>query len=366
MITQDNVLSDCIKHMNLMPEKSARLIFADPPYNLQLKSDLWRPNATKVDAVDDAWDQFASFADYDAFTLKWLTAARRVMMDNGSIVVIGSYHNIFRVGKIMQDLGFWIINDIQWIKANPMPNFKGTRLCNATETMIWALKSQKAAKPVFHYQSMKAGNEDKQLRNDWYFPICSGDERLLNEDGDKAHNTQKPEALLYRVVSMLTNAEELVVDPFGGSGTTASICKRLGRSFVTIDELPANYTLTKVRLAAQKQIELEVPPQPILGAPPKRIPFMSLIEKGWLTAGDTLWFSKNGKAIEKGLSSQTAIILLDGTVQCGQWRGSIHKVAAKILAAPSANGWTHWFFQGDNAQAEAVLFPIDILRRREE
>ena len=362
-ITQLNVCAESTKYMHSMKPKSVRLLFADPPYNMQLEGELWRPNATKVEAVTDEWDQFDSFAEYDRFTLEWLLAAQRVLMDNGSLVVIGSYHNIFRVGKILQDLGFWIQNDIQWIKDNPMPNMKGTRLCNATETLIWALPSKNAVKPVFHYHTMKSGNEDRQLRNDWYFPICSGHERLLNEDGKKAHNTQKPEALLYRIITMLSDHGDLVLDPFGGSGTTASVCKRLGRSFITVDELPSNHKLTAERLEVQSQIEVEVPPQPIIDTPPPKIPFVRLVETGRLQAGSTLWFSKDGKAVDKGITTHTATVMLDGTVQSGPWRGSIHKVGAKILGAPSCNGWKHWHFGGVNSRMEAVFYPIDNMRR---
>ena len=224
------LVGDCIERMNALPAGSVDLIFADPPYNLQLGGDLQRPDGSQVDAVDDDWDKFDNFAAYDKFTQEWLAEARRILKPDGTLWVIGSYHNIFRVGATLQDQGFWILNDIIWRKSNPMPNFKGTRFTNAHETLIWAAKSDKA-RYTFHYRSMKTLNDELQMRSDWVIPICGGKERLkLN--GTKAHPTQKPEALLYRILLACTNPGDVVLDPFFGTGTTGAVAKRLQRHWI--------------------------------------------------------------------------------------------------------------------------------------
>jgi len=345
------LLGDCVEVMNALPPKCADLVFADPPYNMQLGGDLWRPNMTKVDAVTDPWDKFKSFAEYDAFTRAWLTACRRVLKDTGTLWVIGSYHNIYRVGAVMMDAGYWVLNDIAWIKANPTPQMRGTRFCNAHETLLWAKKSIDQKKYTFHYREMKAGNDDKQMRSDWYIPICSGGERE-KKDGKKAHATQKPEALMHRVIAATTNPGDLVLDPFCGSGTTAAVAKRLGRDYITIDREEVYVELAEKRLAniSPALLTSEDENGVLLGGPKPRIPFVSLIESGQLPLDTTLRLK--GTDIEAALHA-------DGTVTAGGHRGSIHKVAAACLGLPSANGWTTWLYQ-DRASGEVRL--LDALR----
>ena len=345
------LLGDCVEVMNALPAKCADLVFADPPYNMQLGGDLWRPNMTKVDAVTDPWDKFKSFAEYDAFTRAWLTACRRVLKDTGTLWVIGSYHNIYRVGAVMMDAGYWVLNDICWVKANPLPQLKGTRFCNAHETLLWAKKSADQKKYTFHYREMKAGNDDKQMRSDWYIPICSGGERE-KKDGKKAHATQKPEALMHRVIAATTNPGDLVLDPFCGTGTTAAVAKRLGRDFITIDREEVYVELAEKRLAniSTALLTSEDENGVLLGGPKPRIPFVSFIESGQLALGTTLRLK--GTDIEAAMHA-------DGTVTAGGHRGSIHKVAAACLGLPSANGWTTWLYQ-DRASGEVRL--LDALR----
>ena len=345
------LLGDCVEVMNALPPKCADLVFADPPYNMQLGGDLWRPNMTKVDAVTDPWDKFKSFAEYDAFTRAWLTACRRVLKDTGTLWVIGSYHNIYRVGAVMMDAGYWVLNDIAWIKANPTPQMRGTRFCNAHETLLWAKKSIDQKKYTFHYREMKAGNDDKQMRSDWYIPICSGGERE-KKDGKKAHATQKPEALMHRVIAATTNPGDLVLDPFCGSGTTAAVAKRLGRDYITIDREEVYVELAEKRLAniSPALLTSEDENGVLLGGPKPRIPFVSLIESGQLPLDTALRLK--GTDIEAALHA-------DGTVTAGGHRGSIHKVAAACLGLPSANGWTAWLYQ-DRASGEVRL--LDALR----
>ena len=342
------ILGDCVKFMDTLPEKSVDLIFADPPYNLQLSGDLWRPNMTKVDAVDDDWDQFASFGDYDRFTREWLTAARRLLKDTGTLWVIGSYHNIYRVGTILMNLGFWILNDIVWIKDNPLPQMKGVRFCNAHETLLWVKKSDAPAKYTFHYKGLKAGNDDKQLRSDWRFPICSGKERLM-VNGEKAHTTQKPEALLHRVIASSSNAGDVVLDPFCGTGTTAAVAKRLGRRFITIDREAAYVQVARERVEAVVPVLISEYGISV-DAPKPHVAFISLVESGKIAVGSTLWL--RGTAI-------TAIVQEDGTLVANGYRGSIHKVGALCLDLPACNGWTHWYYC-DVASGERQL--IDELR----
>ena len=345
------LLGDCVEVMNALPPKCADLVFADPPYNMQLGGDLWRPNMTKVDAVTDPWDKFKSFAEYDAFTRAWLTACRRVLKDTGTLWVIGSYHNIYRVGAVLMDAGYWVLNDIAWIKANPTPQMRGTRFCNAHETLLWAKKSIDQKKYTFHYREMKAGNDDKQMRSDWYIPICSGGERE-KKDGKKAHATQKPEALMHRVIAATTNPGDLVLDPFCGSGTTAAVAKRLGRDYITIDREEVYVELAEKRLAniSPALLTSEDENGVLLGGPKPRIPFVSLIESGQLPLDTALRLK--GTDIEAALHA-------DGTVTAGGHRGSIHKVAAACLGLPSANGWTSWLYR-DRTTGEVRL--LDALR----
>ena len=338
---------DCVAVMNSLPAKCADLVFADPPYNMQLGGDLWRPNMTKVDAVTDPWDKFNSFAEYDAFTRAWLTAARRVLKDNGTLWVIGSYHNIYRVGSVMMDVGYWMLNDICWVKANPTPQMKGTRFCNAHETLLWAKKSADQKKYTFHYRELKAGNDDKQMRSDWYVPICSGGERELR-NGKKAHTTQKPEALMHRVITATTNPGDLVLDPFCGTGTTAAVAKRLGRNYITIDREGDYIEVAEKRLANISPALLTSPDESgvLLGGPKPRIPFVSFVESGVLPVGTTLRL--------KG-TNIFAFIHADGTITAGGHRGSIHKVAAACLGLPSANGWTTWLYCDRFVHEERLL-----------
>lgn len=334
---------DCVEVMNSLPERSVDLVFADPPYNLQLHQDLFRPNLTLVDAVDDHWDKFDSFADYDKFTRDWLTAARRLLKDDGAIWVIGSYHNIYRVGAILMDLGFWILNDVTWIKTNPLPQMRGSRFCNSHETLIWAKKSQES-KYTFHYRDMKAGNDDKQMRSDWVIPLCSGRERET-VDGVKAHATQKPEALLHRVIASTSNPGDVVLDPFCGSGTTAAVAKRLNRRYITIDREEDYREVARKRLAAiRPAVDEDVVPS--VDDPKPRIAFVHLVETGKVPVGSTLTFKRSGKQ---------ALVNADGTITHNGIRGSIHKIACLCANAPSCNGWTHWFYTDPSTGVEVVL-----------
>jgi modification methylase len=348
--TSQVIEGDCIAAMNALPEGCADLVFADPPYNLQLEGELRRPDNSKVDAVDDGWDQFASLTDYDRFTKQWLTAARRVLKDDGAIWVIGSYHNIFRVGATLQDLGFWILNDVIWRKVNPMPNFKGRRFTNAHETLIWAAKSRDQKSYTFNYDAMKALNDELQMRSDWTLPICSGGERLKDENGDKAHSTQKPESLLHRVVLASTQPGDVVLDPFFGSGTTGAVAKRLGRRFIGI-ERDANYVrLARSRIAAVTEIEPDALQVSRSKKAEPRIPFGTLIERGLLRPGTVLTCARG---------RHRAKVRADGTLVCSDATGSIHRIAAHVQGLPACNGWTFWHFD-----SKGTAVPIDILRQQ--
>ncbi len=345
------LLGDCVAVMNALPPKSVDLVFADPPYNMQLGGDLYRPNMTKVDAVTDPWDKFRSFAEYDAFTHAWLAAARRVLKDTGTLWCIGSYHNIYRVGSVMMDVGYWILNDVAWVKSNPMPQMKGTRFCNAHETLLWAKKSIDQKKYTFHYRELKAGNDDKQMRSDWYIPLCTGGERE-KKDGKKAHATQKPEALLHRVIAATTNPGDIVLDPFCGTGTTAAVAKRLGRSYLTIDREPEYIAVAERRLANISPALLTSADEAgvLLGGPKRRVPFVSFVESGRLPIGSLLHLKS---------TPMMATIHADGTITASGHRGSIHKVAAACLGLPTANGWTSWLFP-DLVTGQELL--LDALR----
>jgi modification methylase len=346
----DRIISgDCVEAMNALPEASVDLVFADPPYNLQLKGELHRPDNSRVDAVDDAWDKFDGFAAYDRFTRDWLAAARRVLKPDGAIWVIGSYHNIFRVGAAMQDLGYWILNDVVWRKSNPMPNFRGKRLTNAHETMIWAARDE-AGKYTFNYEALKQLNDGLQMRSDWVMPICSGAERLKDGAGAKLHPTQKPEALLHRILVGSTNLGDLVLDPFFGSGTTGAAAKRLGRRFIGIEREAAYREAAEARIA--EVIPYDGDAVKITGSRRKepRIPFGHLVERRMLEPGDVLT-SINGR--------HTAKVRADGTLIAADVKGSIHQVGAALEHAPSCNGWTYWHFKRDGRPV-----PIDVLRQQ--
>jgi len=344
---------DCVEIMRSLPKGSVDLIFADPPYNLQLKGDLHRPNNTKVDACDDHWDQFSSFAEYDKFTRDWLSAARDLLTDDGAIWVIGSYHNIFRVGAILQELGYWILNDIVWRKSNPMPNFRGRRFTNAHETMIWAAKSEKS-KYRFNYDAMKSLNEDMQMRSDWTLPLCTGGERLKDENGEKGHATQKPESLLYRVITASSQVGDTILDPFFGTGTTGAVAKKLGRDWIGIDRETDYIKLATKRIKAVEPIADD----DVLHRPQKReearVPFGWLVERGMI---------KPGAIITDGANKFTAKVGADGSLIADsglhKYRGSIHKVGAALQDAPSCNGWTYWHYKEGNRS-----FPIDRLRQK--
>lgn len=355
MLPRDTVLEgDCIERLRELPDGSVDLVFADPPYNLQLQADLYRPNMTRVDAVDDAWDKFSSFAEYDVFTRAWLGECRRVLKDTGTLWVIGSYHNIFRVGTAVQDLGYWILNDVIWVKHNPMPQFRGVRFTNAHETLIWAQKVR-GARYTFNYKAMKALNEDLQMRSDWYLPICTGQERL-KENGQKAHPTQKPEALLYRVLLATTRPGDTVLDPFFGTGTTGAMALRLKRHFVGIEREPRYVRLARERLEVAQPDLIE--DDTIFtfpdARPPARIPFGQLIENGLLQPGQTLFFGPRGQA--------TAIVLANGQIRHNGLTGSIHMVGRTIQNAPSCNGWEHWYYEDGEGQRHPINSLRDQLR----
>ena len=343
------IAGDCVSIMNSLPQDSVDLVFADPPYNLQLKGDLHRPDSSKVDAVNNDWDKFSSFEIYDDFTSAWLEAARRILKPNGAIWVIGSYHNIFRVGAKLQDHGYWILNDVVWRKTNPMPNFRGMRLTNAHETLIWAAKSEKS-KYTFNYEAMKAMNEGIQMRSDWVIPICNGHERLKNKDGEKAHPTQKPEALLHRIIVSTTNPGDIILDPFFGSGTTGAVAKKLGRNFIGIEQEEAYRIAASRRIKETHKYDKEVLEVTQSKRTEPRVPFGQLVERGLLQPGETLE-SLNGR--------HKAKVRADGTLISTETKGSIHQVSAALEGAPSCNGWTYWCFK-----REGKNVPIDLLRQQ--
>jgi modification methylase len=342
------VVGDCVAELEKLPAACVDLVFADPPYNLQLQGDLKRPDDSRVDAVDDAWDKFASFGAYDDFTRAWLAACRRVMKPNATLWVIGSYHNIFRVGTLLQDLGFWILNDIVWRKSNPMPNFRGRRFTNAHETLIWAARECANRNYTFNYEALKAGNDDIQMRSDWFIPLCTGDERLKGRDGKKLHPTQKPEALLARVLLSASRPDDLVLDPFCGSGTTGAVAHRLRRRFIGI-ERDADYAA-----AARARIDAVEPlAQPALApfltareAP--RVPFAALVERGLVSPGASLVDAKR---------RHRALVRADGALTLGEAVGSIHRIGALAQGLEACNGWTYW-----HVETPQGLTLIDVLR----
>jgi modification methylase len=342
------IAGDCIEALKALPDASVDAVFADPPYNLQLGGTLLRPDHSVVDAVDDAWDQFSSLQAYDDFTRAWLTECRRVLKPEGALWVIGSYHNIFRVGAILQDLGFWILNDIVWRKANPMPNFRGRRFANAHETLIWAARSADAKKYTFHYDALKASNEDVQMRSDWFFPLCTGEERLKNASGDKVHPTQKPEALLARVILASTHAGDVILDPFFGTGTTGAVAKKLGRNFIGLEREPDYIAAAQKRIAAVEPVE----PHLYTATPSKReeprVAFLSLLDAGLVITGDMLTDSKGGAKAVVRADGTLALLAATNTkassINAASFEiiGSIHKVGALAQGLPACNGWTFW------------------------
>jgi modification methylase len=344
------VVGDCVAALERLPPESVDLVFADPPYNLQLEGALVRPDHSLVDAVDDDWDRFASFADYDRFTRAWLSACRRVMKPSATLWVIGSYHNIFRVGAALQNLGFWILNDVVWRKANPMPNFKGRRFTNAHETLIWASRSAEAKGYTFHYEALKAGNDDLQMRSDWFLPLCTGEERLKDGAGSKLHPTQKPEALLARVLLAASNPGDVVLDPFFGTGTTGAVARRLGRHFIGIEREPAYAAAARARIARVEPLDNAA----LALAPGKRaeprVPFLSLLEAGHLGAGEILLDERR---------RHRAVVRPDGTLKLGPAVGSIHKIGALAQGLPACNGWTFW-----HAERPGGLVLIDEYRAK--
>ncbi len=339
---------DCLEVLSRLPSNSVDLVFADPPYNLQLGGELLRPNNTRVDGVHHAWDRFESFAAYDRFTRSWLSECRRLLTTNGAIWVIGTYHNIFRLGVALQDLGFWLLNDVVWLKTNPMPNFKGTRFTNAHETLIWAARDE-ASRPTFNYDSLKAFNDDLQMRSDWLIPICSGPERLKDHGGRKAHPTQKPEALLARVLLATTRPGDLVLDPFFGTGTTGAVAKRLGRRYLGIERDPDYTAAARARIAAVEPLKEKMTLPITSKRAEPRIPFGMVLELGMLRPGDMLFDAK---------ATIKAQVMADASIVWGSTRGSIHSVAAKAQGRPACNGWTYWHFR----KSPSRLAPIDLLR----
>ncbi|WP_432255113.1 site-specific DNA-methyltransferase [Limimaricola sp. AA108-03] len=340
---------DCVAQMKKLPDASVDLVFADPPYNLQLRGELMRPDNSRVDAVNDAWDSFASFKTYDAFTRAWLKQARRVLKPEGAIWVIGSYHNVFRLGAELQNQGFWILNDVVWRKSNPMPNFRGKRLTNAHETLIWASKSE-GAKYTFNYEALKALNEGVQMRSDWVLPICTGGERLKDENGQKAHPTQKPESLLHRVILGTTNPGDVILDPFFGTGTTGAVAKAMGRDFIGIEREADYRRVAEARIAQVRPYDSDALQVSTSKRAEPRVAFGVLVERGMLRPGEVL-HSLNGR--------HRARVRADGTLVCSEAKGSIHQVGAQLEGAPSCNGWTYWHFKRDGATV-----PIDLLRQQ--
>jgi modification methylase len=342
------VVGDCVATMQALPAGCVDMIFADPPYNLQLKQELLRPNQSRVDGVEDAWDKIGDFSDYDRFSRAWLEAARHVLKPDGTIWVIGTYHNIFRLGATLQDLGFWMLNDVIWRKTNPMPNFRGRRFTNAHETLIWAARDE-ASRYTFNYAALKNLNDELQMRSDWLIPICGGGERI-KRDGKKAHPTQKPEALLYRAIMAGTKPGDVVLDPFFGSGTTGAVARKLGRHFIGIDRDEEYAAIARERIAAVRPVT----DHDLIATPSKRdeprIPFGWLVERGLLRAGEVLTDPSGRWA---------ARVRADGTVISADHKGSIHQVGAAVQGAPACNGWTFWCFSKEGRRV-----PIDVLRQK--
>lgn len=344
----DQILrGDAATTMRMLPPASVHCVFADPPYNLQLRGELRRPDDSLVDGVDEDWDRFDDFAAYDAFTREWLTECHRLLRKDGTLWVIGSYHNIFRIGAILQDMGFWLLNDVIWRKTNPMPNFRGRRFTNAHETLIWAAKARDS-RPRFNYAAMKALNGELQMRSDWTIPLCTGAERLRNVHGLKLHPTQKPEALLHRVLLSSTGPGEVVLDPFSGTGTTAVVAKRLGRHYIGIERHPAYVEASMARLIRTRIGSAEANATTPAKRDVPRVPFGNLVEQGIVPAGTRLY---------DRMRLVVAVVVADGTIKVGDLQGSIHKVGSVVTNTPSCNGWTFW-----HLERGSELVAIDVLR----
>ena len=342
------MLGNCVAEMAKLPAESIDLVFADPPYNLQLKGDLRRPDDSRVDAVDDEWDRFASFAAYDEFTRAWLIACRRVMKRSATLWVIGSYHNIFRVGSLLQDLGFWILNDVIWRKTNPMPNFRGRRFTNAHETLIWAAREPESKGYTFNYEALKAGNDDVQMRSDWTFALCTGEERLKDGAGRKLHPTQKPEALLARVILASSRPGDVILDPFSGTGTTGAVAKRLGRGFIGVERESSYAAAAEKRIAAIEPLDAATVAPFMTAREAPRVPFAALIARGMIVPGTRLRDSKR---------KVSALVRADGAIALGDAVGSIHRIGALAQGLDACNGWTFW-----HLETPAGLVCIDSLR----
>ena len=353
----DQVLQgDSLELMEGLPEGSVDLVFADPPYNLQLSKELYRPNMTRVEGVDEDWDRFDGFQHYDDFTRAWLSASRRVLRNDGGLWVIGTYHNIHRVGTILQDLGFWILNDVLWIKANPMPNFRGTRFTNANETLIWASKSKKS-RYSFNHHAMKSLNGDKQMRSDWYLPLCTGPERI-KIDGKKAHATQKPEALLYRVLLASTDPGDVVLDPFFGTGTTGAVAKRLGRHWIGIEQEARYVELARRRIEDVVSDAIEEDVLNVIPERPARVPFGKLLEAGLLRPGENLYFRKD--------RSINAKVKPDGRLRIKGFEGSIHQTGSHLTGGSPCNGWEHWYYSDGDGELQAIDALREIVRSEDQ
>jgi modification methylase len=339
---------DCISAMSRLPDGSVDLVFADPPYNLQLGGDLFRPEGSRVDAVDDDWDKFDTFQAYDDFTRAWLKEARRILKPDGALWVIGSYHNIYRVGAALQDAGYWILNDIIWRKSNPMPNFRGTRFTNAHETLIWASRSEDS-RYTFNYRAMKALNDELQMRSDWLLPICAGGERVKGESGAKAHPTQKPESLLYRVLLACTNPGDVVLDPFFGTGTTGAVARRLGRHWIGIERETRYIKVARERIDSTLELDESAMKVMASRSSQPKVPFGTLVESGLIAPGAVLTDSKR---------RWSARVLADASIEHGGQQGSIHKIGAAVQGAPACNGWTFW-----HVERAGSLAPLDTVRQ---
>jgi len=344
------LIGDCIAELAKLPASSVDLVFADPPYNLQLAGDLKRPDDSRVDAVDDDWDKFSSFAAYDDFSRAWLTACRRAMKPQATLWVIGSYHNIFRVGALLQDLGFWILNDVVWRKSNPMPNFRGRRFTNAHETLIWAARESATRDYTFNYEALKAGNEDIQMRSDWFIPLCTGEERLKGRDGKKLHPTQKPEALLARVILAASRPDDVVLDPFCGTGTTGAVARRLRRNFIGIERDRDYAAAAQARIAAAEPLAQAALENFMTAREAPRVPFATLIERGLVAPGINLFDAKR---------RHRALVRADGAIALGAAVGSIHRIGALAQGLEACNGWTFW-----HVETAGGLTLIDALRAR--
>ncbi|MBI3362165.1 MAG: site-specific DNA-methyltransferase [Chloroflexi bacterium] len=348
---------DCLDVLATLPEKSVDLIFADPPYNLQLQQELWRPNMTKVDAVNDDWDRFGGFAEYDGFTRDWLTACRRVLKDDGTMWTMGTYHNVHRLGAVLQDLGFWILNEVVWIKTNPMPNFRGVRFTNANETLLWAQK-KRGAHYTFNYRAMKSLNDDLQMRSDWYLPLCTGRERI-RVNGAKAHPTQKPEALLYRVILSSSNRGDVVLDPFFGTGTTGAVAKKLHRRWIGVERDAGYVDIARERIEAVQPAMFSEEELYAFDTKreQRRVPFGALVERGLLQPGQKLYFGRKGDV--------AATVLADGQIRFNGSTGSIHEVGRAIQNAP-CNGWENWYYLDEQSGERVVIDKLRGIVRRQD